>query len=64
MFIKGDLPEQFDGISLIGKNDSVICPICGVIWSVSRIHFLFSEEEKERFWAGKGCPDCKIVWRG
>ncbi len=63
MFLKDDIPCEFDGISIIDRSGSVICPVCGVIWSVSSIHFSFSEEEKERFWSGKGCPDCRILSR-
>jgi ssDNA-binding Zn-finger/Zn-ribbon topoisomerase 1 len=33
-----------------------------VLWQLSVVMSTFSEEEKERFWAGKGCPDCRFQW--
>jgi len=64
LFIKGTQPYKFDGVSAIDtKYGSVICPVCEVVWSELVIQLTFTEEEKERFWAGKGCPDCKILTR-
>lgn len=60
MFFLGGLPDSYEGIAGIESlKGAIICPVCGTMWQVASIIKNFSEEEKEIFWQGKGCPDCR-----
>ncbi|MGB9791785.1 MAG: hypothetical protein ACPLTR_04315 [Thermacetogeniaceae bacterium] len=61
MFLQGGPPCSCEGAyTLDTTGESVMCPACGVIWSVQSIESIFSEQEKEMFWNGEGCPDCRF----
>ena len=63
MYIKGCPPDP-EGLSGIeGITSSAICPLCDTLWQVTIILTTFSLEEQERFWSGKGCPDCRYMWK-
>lgn len=61
MFIQGGPPYKGEGAyTLDTAGESAMCPVCGVIWLLQSIESIFSEHEKERFWNGEGCPDCRF----
>ncbi len=63
MIIKGGQPDLESSSGIAAASNSVMCPVCEVIWQLAVIQATFSEEEKERFWSGKGCPDCRYLWQ-
>ncbi len=62
MIITGGPPDPERTPEAAGASGAVICSACGALWQLSVVMSTFSEEEKERFWAGKGCPDCRFQW--
>ncbi len=61
MYMRGGPPDP-EGISSInGTGRAVMCPLCETLWDVTIILSTFSPEEQERFWAGKGCIDCRCM---
>jgi ssDNA-binding Zn-finger/Zn-ribbon topoisomerase 1 len=61
MHIKGDPPDP-EGVAITVSGKSVVCPLCETIWQLNIVLTTFSPEEQERFWVGKGCPDCRYQW--
>lgn len=62
MYMRGGPPDPEGIYSINGAGRAVMCPLCETIWDVTTILSTFKPEEQERFWAGKGCPDCWYMW--
>ncbi|HHY40565.1 MAG TPA: hypothetical protein GX502_04875 [Syntrophaceticus sp.] len=63
MHIQGEPPDPQGIAGITGSGRSVICPLCETIWQLNIVLTTFNPEEQERFWAGKGCPDCRYLWK-
>lgn len=63
MHMTGGPPDPEGLTDIEGTGRAAICPLCDTLWQLTIVLTTFSPEEQERFWEGKGCPDCSYMWR-